>query len=269
MLITKASGKKELFDPQKLLSSIKRAGVPPSLQNEALSHVQNILYSGITTSEIYNHITEFLAQSKYPFTKSSYSLKRAIMDLGPTGYPFEDYIAEILKLQGYKTKTRSLLSGKCVTHEVDIIATKGSEKLLVECKFHNNPGNHCNVHVPLYTKARFDDLKEKHGLTQVMLVTNTKITPDALAYALCENIKVLSWNYPQEQGLRDIIEKEKLYPLTQLQKISLSQKQSLFQNHVVLCEDVVKNSDALDLLNLPKEKRDEVLAEAHFVCKRS
>ncbi|MEK9178161.1 MAG: restriction endonuclease, partial [Patescibacteria group bacterium] len=239
MLITKASGAKELFDPQKLLSSIRRAGVPLSLQSEALSHVQNILYSGITTSEIYSHITEFLANSKYPYTKSSYSLKRAIMELGPTGYPFEDYVAEILKIQGYKTKTRSLLTGKCVTHEVDIIAEKESEKIFVECKFHNNPGNHCNVHVPLYTKARFDDLKERYSLTQSMLVTNTKITPDGLAYALCENIRVLSWNFPEGESLRDIIEKEKLYPLTQLHKISLSQKQSLFQNHVVLCEDVV------------------------------
>ncbi|KKR71461.1 MAG: ATP-cone domain protein, partial [Candidatus Levybacteria bacterium GW2011_GWC2_40_7] len=94
------------------------------------------IYSGITTSDIYNHITDFLAQSKYPFAKSQYSLKRAIMDLGPTGYPFEDYVAEILKTQGFKTKTRSLLMGKCVTHEVDIIAEKGKEKLLVECKFH-------------------------------------------------------------------------------------------------------------------------------------
>ena len=269
MLVTKASGEKELFDPQKLLSSIKRAGVPLSLQNEALGHVQNILYDGITTSEIYNHITEFLANSKYPFSKSAYSLKKAIMDLGPTGFPFEDYVAEILKTQGYSTKTRSLLSGRCVTHEVDIVATKGSEKILVECKFHNNPGNRCNIHVSLYTNARLSDLKEKHGFTQALLVTNTKIAPDALAYALCENIKVMSWSYPEGESLRDIIEKEKLYPLTQLQRISFSQKQSLMQGHVVLCDDVCKNSKSLDILNLPKEKRDEILSEAQFVCKRS
>ena len=29
------------------------------------------------------------------------NLKQAIMDLGPTGYPFEDYVSEILKAKGY------------------------------------------------------------------------------------------------------------------------------------------------------------------------
>ncbi|EKD86139.1 MAG: ATP-cone protein [uncultured bacterium] len=191
------------------------------------------------------------------------------MDLGPTGYPFEDYVAEILKTQGFKTKTRSLLMGKCVTHEVDIIAEKGKEKLLVECKFHNSVGSRSTVHVSLYTKARLEDLRDKYGFTGALIVTNTKITSDALAYAICENIKIISWSYPDGGSLRDIIEKEKLFPMTQLQKLSFSQKKILLDNHLVLLDDICKNPSSADILNLPKDKKEEFLREAQFVCRRS
>jgi len=110
------------------------------------------------------------------------------MELGPTGYPFEDFVTEILKAKGYVTQTRSILLGKCVSHEIDVIAQKNAEKIMVEAKYHNAPGIHTDVHVSLYTKARFDDLKEKYQFSQPWLFTNTKITPDALAYALCVNM---------------------------------------------------------------------------------
>ncbi len=186
------------------------------------------------------------------------------MEFGPTGYPFEDYVAEILKSEGYKTDVRQILKGKCISHEVDIVAQKNNIKSIIECKFHNSMGTHTQVHVSLYTKARFDDLMDMHKLNDVWLVTNTRITPDALSYALCSNIKVISWNYPANEGLRDLIEKSKLHPITVLTTLSQSQKQSLLNNHIVLCKNISGN---LELLNLPEEKKKSVLQEAEFVCR--
>lgn len=263
--VLKANGKIEAFNEGKLLSSIRRAGIPQSLQNEVVTHVKSKLYENIPTSEIYKHIIEFLGNSPHPFSKSRYGLKQAIMDLGPTGYPFEDYISEILKIEGYRTEVRQILQGKCVNHEIDIVAEKNNIKSMIECKFHNNSGTKCHVHVSLYSKARFDDIKEKNNLTEAWLITNTKITTDALSYALCSNMKVISWDYPQNGSFRDLIEKHKLYPITTLASLTQNQKQLLAGQHVILAKDICKNPSSLDILGLPEDKKNSILSECQFL----
>ena len=74
-----------------------------------------------------------------------------------------------------------------------------SKKYMIEAKFHNALGTRSDVHVSLYTKARFDDVSEKYNFDQAWLVTNTKVTKDALDYALCVDMKVISWNYPEKE----------------------------------------------------------------------
>lgn len=263
--VLKATGKIESFSEEKLRMSVKRAGIPDNLQGEVITLIKNKLYDNIPTSEIYKYITHYLQSSNYPPRSSRYGLKQSIMDLGPTGYPFEDYISEILKLEGYGTQVRQILNGKCVSHEIDVIAEKNNVRSMIECKFHCTPGIRSQIHVSLYTKARFDDVKEKNNLQEVWLVTNTKITSDALAYAICSNMKVVSWDYPEKGSFRDLIEKHKLYPVTTLTSLSQNQKQILAENHVVLARDVCKNPSSLDILGLPKEKKTSILSECQFI----
>lgn len=263
--VLKASGQKEQFSEEKLRVSIQRAGIPSALIERVVIHIKSKLYENIPTKEIYKHIIEFLENSPHPFSRSKYSLKQAIMDLGPTGYPFEDYISEILKLEGYKTGVRQVLSGKCINHEVDVVVEKNNIKSMIECKFHNNSGIKCHVHVSLYSKARFDDIKERNNLTEVWLITNTKITTDALSYALCSNMKVISWDYPERGSFRDLIEKHKLYPITTLTSLTQNQKQLLATNHVVLAKDICKNPSSLDILGLPEDKKNPTLSECQFL----
>lgn len=263
--VLKATGEIEPFNEEKLRLSIQRAGIPKELVENIVIHVKSKLYQNIPTSEIFKHVTEFLGNSSHPFSKAKYSLKQAIMDLGPTGYPFEDYISEILKMEGYETQVRQILTGKCISHEIDLIVAKNNVSSMVECKFHNMPGTRSQVHVSLYTKARFDDIKEKHNLTDVWLVTNTKITQDALNYAICNNMKVISWDYPENGSFRDLIEKYKLHPITMLTNLTQNQKQLLAVNHVVLAKDVCKNPASLDLLGLPDDKKNSILSECQFV----
>jgi len=263
--VLKATGRIEPFSEKKLRFSIQRAGIPKILIENVVIHIKSKLYENIPTREIYKHITEFLENSSYPFSKTKYSLKQAIMDLGPTGYPFEDYISEILKLEGYQTDVRQILQGKCVSHEIDVVAKKDNARLMIECKFHNAPGTRSQIHVSLYTKARFDDIKEQNDLSEVWLVTNTKITSDALSYANCSNMKVVSWDYPEKGSFRDLIEKHKLYPITTLISLTQNQKQLLAENHTVLARDLCKNPSILDILGLPKDKETSILSECQFV----
>lgn len=266
--VIKATGEKEPFSEEKINLSIKRAGVPDSLHGQVLAHVKSKLYEDIPTSEIYNHILEFLGKSEHPFSKSLYSLKKAIMDLGPTGYPFEDFVSEILETKGYKTEVRQILQGKCVTHEIDVVMEKDGVKSMVEAKFHNGSGIKSDVQVTLYTKARFDDIKEKNNLSYAFVVTNTKVTTEALTYALCVEMKVISWNYPEGESLRDLIEKSRLLPITVLNSLSSSQKQQLLNEDTVLCKNICQNPRLLDTLNLPQDKKEKVLSEVNFICKR-
>lgn len=264
--VLKASGKTEPFNESKVLASIGRAGIPQKLHLEVLNHIKNNLHNNTSTEEIYQQIQNFLAGTKYKYSQSKYSLKRAIMDLGPTGFPFEVYVAEILSKAGFQTKISQVLSGKCVIHEVDIVALKEGRKVMVECKFHNKPGIKSDLHVSMYTKARFDDLKDKHKFSEALLVTNTKISSDALAYAFCENVKVISWSYPEGEGLRDLIEKYKLYPITQLTSLSMSQKQLLLAKNVVLTRFICERPDMLKELNLSQDQLREIVLESKTVC---
>lgn len=267
--VLKATGDREPFSEAKVRSSIHRAGIPDELQNQVVEHIKTKLYENIPTSQIYHHITEFLEKSPSPYSKTRYGLKQAIMDLGPTGYPFEDFVSEILKTQGYKTEVRKILSGKCITHEIDIVATKGSNKCMIECKFHNRPGTRSQIHTALYTKARFDDVVEKNDLNQAWLVTNTKVTSDALEYALCMNMKIISWSHPEGESLRELIEKARLCPITALTTLSQAQKQKLLDEHIVLCKSIAQNPLVLDGFGLPEDKKQTILSELSFTLNQS
>lgn len=271
MQVTKTTGKREDFSEEKLHQSITRAGIPEDMHNAVLEHVKSKLFDGIPTSIIYHHIREYLGNTNLPYTRAKYSLKQAIMDLGPTGYPFEDFIARIFRAEGYEAVTRSIIRGKCITHEIDVIATKKennvvAKTIVVEAKFHNRLGVHTDSHVAMYTKARFDDIKIKNHYDEVWVVTNTKATIDAISYANCEGMKIVSWGYPEGQGLRDLIEKYQLHPITALTTLSKFEKQQLLREGLVLCQDLCKKQPAFDALGLPEDRKFHVLKEAAFAC---
>ena len=264
--VIKANGEKEPFSEEKVIHSIVRARIPKHIQDKTLAHVKQKIYDGISTEEIYRHILEFLDTSDQPYAKARYSLKEAVMMLGPTGYPFEDYVAKLFETQGYTTQVRQILSGKCITHEIDVIAEKDQTRAMIEAKFHNRVGIRSEVQTALYTQARFQDIKEKNHLTESWLVTNTKTTDDANAYAACMGMNVMSWNYPEGKSLRDLIEKTKLYPVTILSSLSQANKTELLNNRHVLCKRINEDPTILNSLPISKDERERTIAEAAFVC---
>lgn len=263
--VVKANGTREPFDEAKVLLSIKRAHIPPGLERQLLSEIKSRLYNNIPTAEIYGSILDALGRSSLPYSKASYSLKQALMMLGPTGYPFEDFVSKLLEAKGYKTLVRQILRGKCVAHEIDVVAERNGKRAMIEAKFHNNPGTRSDVHVALYTQSRFLDLKEKYDLDEAWIVTNTKTTTDAVAYAECMGMKTVSWSYPTEGSLRDLVESSQLYPITMVTSLSSAHKLKLLQHHIVLCRDVLENPSYLDFLRLTHDERKRVLEELEFI----
>ncbi len=266
--VIKANGDKEEFSEEKMRDSIRRAGIPRDLQEYVLSHIKERLFDGIKTAELYSHVMEFLNKQE-PFAKAKYSLKHAIMALGPTGYPFEDFIAQIVRTDGYDAQVRTILQGSCINHEVDVIAESRNRenKIMVEAKYHNLPGNKTNVHVALYTKARFDDVKERYGFSQAWLVTNTKVTSDAIAYAECMGMKITSWSYPDGESLREIIERSGLSPITSLSTLSQRNKEDLARKNIILSRDISNNPSSLENLKLSNKEIERVMEEAAYISR--
>ena len=215
--VIKASGFKEIFNPDKVRDSLKRAGAKPEVIDKIVTEVTGRLYEGITTQDIYRQVFGLLKQSQADIS-DRYSLKEGLMHLGPSGYPFEQFISRLLQAMGHKTQTQVIMNGQCVQHEIDVLAEKDRQKFLVECKFHNRPGAKTDVKAALYTQARFEDIcaKTVGQFYQPWLVTNTKLTSQAIQYANCKNMRLLAWRYPETEGIEALIAKFNLYHLLKL-----------------------------------------------------
>ncbi len=184
--VIKYSGQKAKFSIDKLKSSLRRSGAEESLVNEISNHVRDELYQGISTKEIYNRAFALLKKKKKGFA-SKYKLKKAIYELGPTGFPFEKFVGALLFYSGYEVKTGQFLKGKCVTHEVDVVAHRNGQYIVAECKFHSEEGRNCDVKVPLYIQSRYRDILNFYGNknnsekpNEGWVVTNTRFTEDAI-----------------------------------------------------------------------------------------
>jgi hypothetical protein len=252
ILVVKANGKREAFEPEKLRASLLRSDASSKSADEVLEHIKPELYNGITTEEIYRHAFDILKNIEKPVARK-YSLRRAVMELGPTGFPFEDFVAEILKAQGYRTLTRQTVLGGCVPHEVDVVAWNERKLIMIEAKFHNELGTKSDLKVALYVKARFDDLKENvfnyggidRKITDAWLVTNTKFSTTAIHYAECKNLTLIGWNYPEKGNLEDMIEGEGLHPITCLTSLSAEEKRLLASAGAVLCSNIRSDPSVL------------------------
>jgi hypothetical protein len=271
--IIKSSGEKVKFSLEKLRASLKRSGADDKIVNQILDKVRDELYQGISTKEIYNRAFALLKKNKSHFA-SKYKLKKAIYELGPTGFPFEHFISAILKYSGYNTEVGKILQGRCVTHEIDVIASKEIETTLIECKFHSEEGINCNVKVPLYINSRYIDIKEHWdtnpkndtALTKGWLVTNTRFTEDALQYGNCCGLYLLSWDYPLNEGLKDRIDRLGLYPITVSTLLTQREKQFLLSRSVVLCRDLINDKFFLDHLGVSETRKKKILDEISQLC---
>ncbi len=239
MYVIKESGQKEKLNLNKLKTSILFSGASESLANKAVREVKNRAYPGIRTRDILHMVLGVLREE--PGIAQRYSLKRAIMMLGPTGFPFEKFVARLLREYGYKTRTDTFVSGKCVIQEVDVLAVKEGKKYMVECKYHNAPGNRTDLKVLMYTYARFLDIKHK-GFVQPWLVTNTKCTSEAEIYARCNGVRIISWNYPRDEGLEKMLMQKDLYPITSLESLTPRIKERLVRAELMLVSDILTNS---------------------------
>ena len=273
MNIIKYSGEVEEFNIDKLKNSLRRAKADESLVLKISEEVQDSLHDGMTTKKIYQMAFNIL-KGKARVSASRYKLKKAIMELGPTGFPFEKFAGAVLKHEGFITRVGVIVQGKCVQHEVDVVAEKDDKHYMVECKYHSDQGRFCSVKIPLYIQSRFLDVeaqwKKQPGhetkFHQGWVFTNTRFTTDAIQYAKCAGLMLLSWDYPKDNSLKLRIDRLGLHPLTSLTTITKSEKTKLLNKGIVLCKELLEHPQLLEEIGIPKTRHRNILKDSQELC---
>jgi hypothetical protein len=266
--IKKSSGVLEPFNKIKLIESLEKAGASMFVAEDVAKKIEEKLKEGMPTSMIYTQSFKLL-RKKESRPAIRYSLRRSIANLGPTGFPFEDFVGEIFKEKGYKIMNDVMVRGKCTEHEIDVVAYNDDHLIMTEVKFHNQLMLKSDVKVALYIKARFDDLEgvefnfdgTKRKMTQGMLLTNTKFTENAIQFGSCSGVNMIGWNYPAKGNLHDLIEETKLHPLTCLTTLSGREKKLLLEKEIVTCKTLKTKINILTEMQLTEGRIKRVLEE--------
>jgi len=244
MEITKATGEREEFNKGKFCKSLKRSGAPDAVVSEVCDIVEQELTPGMTTSDIFRRASKYLAE-KHIASAARYNTKRGIANLGPAGFVFEQFVEIIFREMGYKTARNRFVRGACVSHEIDVIAWKNNEHIVVEAKYHNQPNTKTHIDQVMYADARLMDIERGHqkrgekGVTHtIWLFTNTKFTSKAIRYAKCRGVRLTGWSYPGRESLEVLVNKYSLHPVTVLPSVDKQALESLSRVNLMLVRDI-------------------------------
>ncbi len=277
LIIVKSDGAHEVFSEEKLIRSLRKSGASEEEIVGVVKVVKQKIKSGVTTGDIYALAYKILnSYRKRNPNAIRYSLKKSVMELGPSGFPFEKFVARIFQKLGYKTQTGVMVQGHCIEHEVDVLAYNETDVICVEAKFHNEPHLRSDTKVALYVKARFDDLlkqkiqigEEYKHITRGVLVTNTNFTDTAYQYVGCVNtFELMSWNKPAGKNLLSYIEEFKLYPVGVIPEISRKEIDALIQKDIFTCADLQEHISVLEEIGVRKSKQEIIKNTLEEICK--
>jgi len=259
--VKKLDGSMQKYDASKLKRSLLNSGADNETAEGVVKKAEKILYEGIETRKLFKFVFKEFKKIQ-PYTALKYDLKNAILRLGPEGFVFEKFVSEILKKQGYSVKLNQIIKGEHIRHEIDIIAVKEKEKLMVESKYHTKPWLGCDIQTALYVYARFLDVKQH--FTVPVLVTNTKFSRQVVDYAKGVGLWLMGWKFPQDNSVEKNIEHFKLYPITMLSMLSRDEAKTLLASNVILVKDLLSKdiNEIAGILKAPKSKIEKILKQA-------
>lgn len=261
--VIKSSGDVEQFNKSKLQRSLLRAGLRPRDSKAISEQVAERVHHGSSTHDIFKQ-TEKILRRQSTVAATHYSLKKAILELGPTGYEFEQFVARYFEAIGFKSYVGITLQGEFVRHEVDVVASRPNFQSYVECKFHNTVGRKNDIKIVLYVKARWDDLKngpDGKYLKDYYVATNTVFTMDALQYAEGVGLKLLGVNAPADESFLDKIKKHKLFPITSLKRLKRIHCRELLRKNIILCTELLYRKDLLISMGLREDEIENLFQD--------
>lgn len=270
MKVTKYSGELVHYDEQKLINSLRKSGADKAIAESIVKQIESEMYEGISSKKIYKRAYQLLKNISNVHA-ARYNLRTALLGLGPAGFFFEKFIAKVMQEQDFQTKVSVSLIGKCISHEIDVLLLKNDVVTMIECKFHSGQDAKSDVKVPMYILSRFNDVKDKkHDLfslkriiSKCIIVTNNKFTTDAIQYGTCSNLSMLSWDYPQKNGIKELVDRLRIYPITCLTTLTKAEKDQLLILDCITIKDLIQHPDYLKTIELSHNRTKNVLKEAN------
>ena len=274
MKIVKHSGNIVDYNPSKLKQSLISSGASTQDADAILDAIEKEIHEGVSTKQIYKQAFALLKKARNSHA-ARYNLKEAIRSLGPAGFFFEKYIALLFESENYEARTNLILQGKCVSHEIDVLVKKDNIIAMVECKFHAGKDASSDVKVPMYILSRFNDLKDKNHvvfnnndmISKCWIVTNNRFTSDAIDFARCSQLNLMSWDFPEKNNIRTKVNSHHLYPVTCLTSLSLLEKEKLLVLDVILVKEILSNAECLEKIGMSSNRIKNVLKEASDLCR--
>lgn len=265
--IKKRTGEFQDFSRIKFVNSLHKSGLDEASIKKVLAHLLPRFKSGLTTKQLYKLAYQLINKHSYK-AASKYAFPKTLISLGPDGFNFENFVASLMVKLGYDVKVGVVLKGKCVTHEVDVIASKNGKTIYMECKFHNSLTFKEDIKTALYVKARWDDLKSnsENKFDEFWLVTNSKFSSDATKFSQCSGLKALSPFYPENGNLYDLVVQAKAHPIGILNSLKIKEKEILIKNGLLFVKDLLSKPALLKKLAVDQTRRDGILKEARTLC---
>ncbi len=271
-MVTKADGSRQQFDRDKIIGTCMRMGATRYEAEEIAGKIESRVYDGIPTTKVLQMIFQFIHKYR-PQASRLYDLRRglSLMNSKPE---FEIFVQILLANIGFEVDSNRILKGKCVEHEVDAIARKNGVTYFVEAKHHYNYHTFTGLDESRIARALLEDVTEgfNQGLTNLkidkaMIVTNTKYSEQALRYGACRNILQIGWSTPADLGLRDIIQKNDLYPLSCVRGLKAEMRMQLVDSGLVLISQILKEDSAALAVRtgLPREIIRTIKEEVELV----
>lgn len=269
MRVKKYSGELVPFKVDSLKNSLMRSGADTQQVELVYQDIQPNLFDGISTRELYQLAFDSLKKQRSTYA-ARYSLKKALRDLGPEGFYFEDWISKLFAADGYQTVTGQTVQGHAVSHEIDVVALKADSMLAIECKFRNDTDAKISVTTPMYFMSRVKDVKDKdfsffgqsRQFTDGWLVTNAYLTSDSVDFGKYYKLNLLSWDYPVASSIKVRVDNKGLYPITCLTTLTDLAKKELLKKNCVLVKELVENPAFLTGIEIQEGNKAAIFLEA-------
>jgi len=245
VFVTKFDGRKQPFDRNKVINTCLRMRATKEQAETVASRIESSIYDGIQTKKILQMVFSYLQEFR-PEIKHRVDLREAISRLRPKP-DFEIFVALLLREYEYSVVGSQLIAGSCVTHEIDAVAIRDSEVIMVEVKHHFQHHTYTGVDIFLEAQATLEDLRDgftenKHKLnfSKALIVCNTKFSDHALQYARCKGIEFIGWKAPPEFGLEKMIEEKKFYPITLIKSLDPKTEERLADNGILTLKQLLQ-----------------------------
>ncbi|HDM88411.1 MAG TPA: restriction endonuclease [Candidatus Bathyarchaeota archaeon] len=270
--VRKADGRFQPFDRRKVIRTCMKLRVGRIEAERIADKISKMVYDGIPTNEILSAIYEEVKKIR-PEYEHAHDLREAISMIRPKP-DFEYFIGITLSSLGYRVESARIVDGRCIEHEIDGIAMKNDEVLMVEVKHHVNPHTYTGLDVFLAVHSTLRDLMDGYRLglhsypfTAALVACNTKISQHAERYARCVGIRYMGWRYPRAFALEDLITRHKLYPITMLKILKRDHVERLGDRGIVTLKQLIEiDVDRLmEILEISEKEIKEIKDKARAI----